>query len=57
MTIQIAFNNILQAADSIKVHRTPVHTNATLNELASKPDAQVELFFKCEMFQKTGCKF
>src|SRR5262247_2772620 len=30
-------------------HRTPVHTCATLDQLAGRT-----LFFKCEMFQKVG---
>lgn len=54
---QITIDNILQAAERINVHRTPVLTCTTLDNLASKPDAPVELFFKCELFQKTGCKY
>lgn len=53
----ITIDHIVQAAERITVHRTPVHTNTTLNNIASQQDAPVELFFKCELFQKTGCKF
>ena len=31
------------------VHRTPVLTNSYLNEISGR-----EVFFKCELFQKTG---
>ncbi|KAI8881276.1 tryptophan synthase beta subunit-like PLP-dependent enzyme [Backusella circina FSU 941] len=44
---------ILQASERINVHRTPVLTSATLNSLASS-ESSVELFFKCELLQKTG---
>ncbi len=42
---------IRAAAQRIKpyMHRTPVFTSLTLNEMA-----KAELFFKCENFQKTG---
>lgn len=53
----ITINHIVQAAERINVHHTPVLTNTTLDKLASQQDAKVELFFKCELFQKTGCKF
>ena len=43
--------DVLDAAERIRpfVHRTPVMTSETLNRLSGK-----ELFFKCELFQKTG---
>jgi threonine dehydratase len=47
---------ILQAAERINVHRTPVLTSSTLDSMAST-ESPVELFFKCELLQKTGCKF
>ncbi|KAI7868202.1 tryptophan synthase beta subunit-like PLP-dependent enzyme [Mucor mucedo] len=50
----ITIDHIVQAAERITVHRTPVHTNTTLDNLASREDAPVQLFFKCELFQKTG---
>lgn len=53
---QVTIEHILQAAERIEVHRTPVLTNTTINELASQEIAPIELFFKCELFQKTGCK-
>lgn len=53
----ITIDNIIQASERIQVHRTPVQTCTALNDLASEPNAPVELFFKCELFQKTGCKF
>lgn len=56
MAPQITIDHILQAAKRINVHRTPVLTNTTLDLLASQPDHPVELFLKCELFQKTGCK-
>jgi serine racemase len=33
---------------------TPVHTCSTLDALVSSGDVDVELYFKCEMFQKGG---
>lgn len=53
---QVTIDHILQAAERIQVHRTPVLTNSTIDNLASQENAPVELFFKCELFQKTGCK-
>lgn len=53
----ITIDNIIQASERIEVHRTPVQTCTTMDNLASEPDAPVELFFKCELLQKTGCKF
>ncbi|KAL7318836.1 hypothetical protein PS15m_002030 [Mucor circinelloides] len=50
----ITIDNIIQASERIQVHRTPVQTCTTMNNLASEPDAPVELFFKCELLQKTG---
>ena len=49
--IEIA--DVVAAADRIRpfVHRTPVMRCAQLDALAGK---DVELFFKCELFQKTG---
>ena len=47
----ISFDTIQEAHDRIRphIHRTPVLTNKTINELAD-----AELFFKCENFQKIG---
>lgn len=44
-------SDILQAADRIQpyIHRTPVLTSTTINELLGG-----EIFFKCENFQKVG---
>ena len=44
-------DDIREAAGRIKpyVHRTPVLTCGTLNELC-----EAEIFFKCEIFQKAG---
>ncbi|KAK4516410.1 uncharacterized protein ATC70_011382 [Mucor velutinosus] len=50
----ITIDNIIQASERIQVHRTPVQTCTALDDLASEPDAPVELFFKCELLQKTG---
>lgn len=33
---------------------TPVHTCSTLDAIASSPECDVELYFKCETFQKGG---
>ncbi|KAI9339858.1 tryptophan synthase beta subunit-like PLP-dependent enzyme [Pilaira anomala] len=54
MAPQITIDHILQAAERINVRRTPVLTSATLDLLASQPHNPVELFLKCELFQKTG---
>lgn len=54
--VEITLNDVLQAAERIQVHRTPVMTSDSINEFASK-NRPVELFFKCELLQKTGCKF
>ena len=56
MTINITIDHILQAAERIKVHRTPVQSSAAISALASVDDHPVEVFFKCELLQKTGCK-
>lgn len=56
MTINITIDHILQAAERIKVHRTPVQSCAAISALASVDDHPVEVFFKCELLQKTGCK-
>jgi threonine dehydratase/serine racemase len=54
---QITIDNICQAAERIEVHRTQALTNTFLSSLASQDDFPIELFFKCELFQKTGCKY
>ncbi|KAI7908070.1 tryptophan synthase beta subunit-like PLP-dependent enzyme [Cokeromyces recurvatus] len=54
---EISINHVLQAAERIQVHRTPIATSTAMNELVSKNGgimSSVELFFKCELFQKTG---
>ncbi|EIE77707.1 hypothetical protein G6F46_004764 [Rhizopus delemar] len=51
--VEITLNDVLQAAERIQVHRTPVMTSDSINEFASK-NRPVELFFKCELLQKTG---
>ena len=45
------FDDVLQAAERLagSIHRTPVLTSATLDELFGR-----ELYFKCENFQKVG---
>ncbi|KAI8341550.1 tryptophan synthase beta subunit-like PLP-dependent enzyme [Blakeslea trispora] len=53
---EVTFDHILQAAERIQVHRTPVMTSSSINNFASAKDTPVELFFKCEPLQKTGCK-
>ena len=54
----VPFRNIVEAYGRIKpfVHQTPVFTSASFNQIASKKAAipNIELFFKCENFQKTG---
>lgn len=47
----ISYNTIQEAHDRIRpyIHRTPVLTNHTINNLAG-----ADLFFKCENFQKIG---
>lgn len=44
-------SDILVASERIQpyIHRTPIHTSATFNELF-----KAELYFKCENFQKAG---
>ncbi|GAN01009.1 Ser/Thr dehydratase [Mucor ambiguus] len=54
MTNNITIDHILQAAERIKVHRTPVQSSTAINALASVEDHLVEVFFKCELLQKTG---
>jgi threonine dehydratase len=51
MNTQITLDTIIQAHDRIKphIHRTPVLTNQTINELVG-----ASVFFKCENFQKIG---
>ena len=47
----ITLKDIEKAHDRIRpfIHRTPILTNSSLNELSG-----AELFFKCENFQKAG---
>lgn len=55
--VMITIEDIQAAAARINVHRTPILTNSTVNALASEHcGVPVELFFKCELLQKTGCK-
>lgn len=51
MNQQITLDTIIQAHERIKpyIHRTPVLTNQTINDLVG-----ASLFFKCENFQKIG---
>jgi threonine dehydratase len=57
MVADINIDHIIQAAERINVQRTPVLTCTSIDQLASKEGAPVELFFKCELFQKTGCNY
>ncbi|KAI9281084.1 tryptophan synthase beta subunit-like PLP-dependent enzyme [Sporodiniella umbellata] len=50
---EVTLEDIIQASERINVHRTPVMTCEAISSLASKK-SPVELFFKCELFQKTG---
>ncbi|CAO3612075.1 unnamed protein product [Cunninghamella blakesleeana] len=51
----ITIEDVQAAAARIKVHRTPVYSSTALNILASENnDLPMELYFKCELFQKTG---
>ena len=47
----LTLEDIEESAKRIRpfIHRTPVLTSSSLDELA-----ELELFFKCENFQKTG---
>ena len=47
----ITLKDIEKAHDRTRpfIHRTPILTNSSLNELSG-----AELFFKCENFQKAG---
>ncbi len=49
--MSISLNEVKTAFNRIKprIHKTPVLTNRSLNEIS-----QAKLFFKCENFQKTG---
>ena len=55
-------DSIRKAHEIIKphIHRTPVLTNRTLNDIASSstnpgaPAPKLRLFFKCENYQKIG---
>jgi threonine dehydratase len=51
MDQQITLDTIIQAHERVKpyVHRTPVLTNQTINDLIG-----ASIFFKCENFQKIG---
>jgi len=51
MNQQITLDTIIQAHERIKphIHRTPILTNQTINELVG-----ASVFFKCENFQKIG---
>ncbi|ORX56414.1 tryptophan synthase beta subunit-like PLP-dependent enzyme [Hesseltinella vesiculosa] len=49
--IAIDIEDIQAASCNINVHRTPVMSCSTLNDLVP---LDIELFFKCELFQKTG---
>lgn len=50
----ITVDRVYEAAERIHVHHTPVITCSTLNTLVSMDTHPLELFFKCELFQKTG---
>ncbi|KAI8972718.1 tryptophan synthase beta subunit-like PLP-dependent enzyme [Pilobolus umbonatus] len=50
----VTIDKVFEAAERIKVHHTPVLTCSTLNDLVSIKDLPIQLFFKCELFQKTG---
>lgn len=49
--MEITKQQIIDAHERIKpfIHKTPVHTSKTLNQISG-----AELFFKCENFQKIG---
>jgi threonine dehydratase/serine racemase len=51
MTPPLNFHSVLDAAQRIQpfVRRTPVHTSRILDQLAGR-----QIFFKCELFQRTG---
>ncbi|MDB5003347.1 MAG: serine dehydratase [Mucilaginibacter sp.] len=51
MNQQITLDTIIQTHERIKphIHRTPILTNQTINELVG-----ASIFFKCENFQKIG---
>eukprot|EP01132_Coremiostelium_polycephalum_P005146 gene5146-6406_t len=50
---QITINDILEAHERIKpyIHKTPVLTNCTINEMVGDG---IQLYFKCENLQKVG---
>ncbi|KAF7731533.1 hypothetical protein EC973_009297 [Apophysomyces ossiformis] len=50
----VTIEDIQAAAARIQVHRTPVLKCSTLDSLVSEKIGSVELFFKCELLQKTG---
>src|SRR5262245_11074338 len=51
MAFAITLSDVQAAAQRIAgaAHRTPIHTCATLDEMAGR-----KLYFKCEQFQKVG---
>ncbi|KAI8886073.1 tryptophan synthase beta subunit-like PLP-dependent enzyme, partial [Backusella circina FSU 941] len=49
----INLEKIIEASERIDVARTPVLTSSILDAMASQM-SPLELFFKCELFQKTG---
>ncbi|KAF7730701.1 hypothetical protein EC973_001650 [Apophysomyces ossiformis] len=55
--VTVEIKDIQAAAERIKAYRTPIATCSSLNSLVSGKVGPVELFFKCELFQKTGVAF
>ncbi|KAI8148361.1 tryptophan synthase beta subunit-like PLP-dependent enzyme [Fennellomyces sp. T-0311] len=52
---KVTIEDVQAAAARISVHRTPVLTNETINRIASENAGRpIEIFFKCELLQKTG---
>lgn len=57
MASTLTIEDIQAAAARIQVHRTPVLTCSTLDSMVSERcGVPIQLFFKCELFQKTGCR-
>ncbi|KAI9270715.1 tryptophan synthase beta subunit-like PLP-dependent enzyme [Phascolomyces articulosus] len=55
MANTITIEDIQAAAARIDAHRTPVLTSTAINTIASENSGSpMELFFKCELLQKTG---
>ncbi|KAI9492912.1 tryptophan synthase beta subunit-like PLP-dependent enzyme [Zychaea mexicana] len=55
MTDTITIEDVQAAAARINVHRTPVLTSTAISSIASEnAGVPLELFFKCELLQKTG---